>query len=99
MSNHPNRSKSASGLKMTVMIKQCGPIWFLTSGNLTLDLAVRVDRGYQIYEREKREGSHDYELAHKLRHLIGKRLVQAPKHDGQMTKAALIVEVEKALIA
>ena len=84
---------------MTVKINQHGSNWYLQSGNLTLDIGVKVDRGYQIYERQKRDASRDYEVAHKLRHLIGKRLVQDPKHDGQMTEAALIAEVEAALIA
>ena len=60
------------------------------------DLGVSVTRGYQIYKRAD-DARYTAPVADKVSHLLGKRIVMTPKHEGRITEADFLAEIAKAV--
>lgn len=84
-----------------ITIRDGGSHLEFRKGNLTLDIGVDKRKGYLIYARSLADGVHQYEIAHKLRHVIGKRVTSpsavTQKPETRITEENLCAEIEKAL--
>lgn len=77
----------------TKLVQGEGHLQAIRNGRFT-DVGVNIRRGWIVYKRE--DGQHEDRIADKITHLIGKRIVQKPSHEGQITEADLISAIEAA---
>lgn len=71
-----------------------GSFWTVSVDGKVTDLGVKVTDHYRIY---KRDGECGLPLADKLGHMIGRRIVQTPKHPDQTTEVAFRAAITAAI--
>jgi hypothetical protein len=68
--------------------------WHLVVDGRFTDVGVAIARGYQVYKRAP--STDEVAIADTIGDMIGKRVVAAPKHTGQITEAALLAAITGA---
>lgn len=68
-------------------------VWHFVSRGCALDIGVNPGDGYHVYHRDER---HCLPVAHKIKHLLGKQVVVAPRTEGQISEEELLDALEAA---
>jgi len=66
-------------------------VWHFVSQGCDLDIGVNPGEGYHVYHRED---GHCLPVAHKVKHLLGKQVVVAPRTEGQISEEDLLEALE-----
>ncbi len=68
-------------------------VWHFASNGCQLDIGVNPSNGYQVYHRDDRRC---LPVAHKVKHLLGKQVVVAPRTAGQISEEELLAALAAA---